>query len=580
MGAFVVYALGSGLWARKRASRSLEDYFLAGRDLRGWMAGVSMAATQFAADTPLIVMGLVATSGLFALWQLWSYGVAFLLLGFLFAPGWRRARVITDAEFVELRYSGTAAVWLRGVRALLFGVVFNAVVVAMVLYAAVIFAHGLALPNVPGWAIVAAVVALALVYSTVGGLRSVVATDIMQFTLMMTATLLFAVIAVHAAGGLGSSVTTLSGQLTQMASKGQLGGLTLRELFALTPGQARDGSAGLVMVFALQWLLQRNADGTGYLAQRTMACRSDADARSASVWFAFLQVGARSLMWAPLALALLVLFPAEPGLVGVDYTREREGSFVLGMRELLPPGALGLMVTAMLAALASTIDTHLNWGSSYVANDLYGRLYCQALRGREPERRRLVWVARLGNVAILAFAAAVMTQLESIQQAWKVTLVLGAGIGVPTVLRWIWWRMTAWGELASIVASFAIAPVALEWGSSEAVRMLGVAGVGTAAAIVASLVGPPNDPEKLRRFAERVKPPGFWGGVIPGRGGPRELARALGATAAASVSLFASLLAGLELLFPGMDGSPPWTGWALLAVALAALPLWLPQLRR
>jgi solute:Na+ symporter, SSS family len=608
---FVAWAIGAGLASRRRASRNLEEYFLAGRRLRGWQAGCSMAATQFAADTPLVVMGLVATAGLFSLWQLWSYGLAFLLLGFLFAPCWRRAGVLTDAELSELRYSGRGALWLRGVRALLFGVVFNCVVLAMVLFAAAVFAEAFLfwdawLPRVlfdPVLRLVEAVgvplataagdpdtvfvrsannlisIALmtlvALLYSTTGGLRSVVLTDVVQLTIMMVATLAYAWIALRAAGGLGGGIQA---GLAELEAQGALAALSMRELFALSPDGAKEASAGLVAVFALQWLLQRNADGTGYLAQRAMACRTDRDARQATVIFAFLQVVLRSLLWVPLALALILLFPPDGGLEGAELVRDREASFVLGIRELLPVGLLGLMLTAMLAALTSTVDTHLNWGSSYLANDVYGRLLCRGMLGREASGRSLVWVARLSNVALLLVALLVMTQLESIQAAWKATLVLGAGIGVVTVLRWLWWRINAWGELSALVVSFAAAPLALAWGGPEAVQMLGVATAATAAAVLVSLWAPPTDPETLRAFVSRARPPGFWGAVTS-QGAAGALAVALGATAASAVSLFASLV-GLLLLLVPRDGAllQDLRGWLLLLVAVAAVPFWLRAL--
>jgi len=608
---FVAYSVAAGLASRRRASRGLEEYFLAGRNLRGWQAGVSMAATQFAADTPLVVTGLIATAGLFSLWQLWSYGLAFLLLGFVFAPCWRRAGVLTDAELAELRYSGRGASVLRGLRALLFGVVFNCVVIAMVMFAATLVAEtflvwdawlpaplydslrgavdalGISFTSAgadPERTLIlstnnllslGAILAVTFLYSTTGGLRSVVATDVVQFAIMMTGTAAYTWLAVQEAGSLPGLVE----QLAERGRQGGLGGLSTEQLFALTPGPARDASLGLVSVFGLQWLLQRNADGTGYLAQRVMACRSDADARRASVLFAFLQIGLRSLLWVPLGLALLVIFPAPAELAGDALARDREASFILGMQRVLPPGLLGLMLTGMLAALASTLDTHLNWGSSYLANDLYGRLWSRGLRGREPAPRQLVWVARLSNAALVLVALGIMTRLGSIQATWKMTLVLGAGIGVVTVLRWIWWRITAWGELAAIAVSFAGTPIVIAWVPAEALQMLGMATLATAAAVAVSLLGPATAPETLRRFAERVEPPGFWSPFLTPRSARRELTRDLLAATAAAVSLFAGLLAGLWTFVPG-PGPAGWTPALLAAIALVATPLWVPALRR
>ncbi|MDX1649814.1 MAG: sodium transporter, partial [Myxococcota bacterium] len=282
--AFVAYAVTAGFVARRRASRGLEDYFLAGRGLRGWQAGMSMTATQFAADTPLVVTGLIATAGLFALWQLWSYGVAFLLLGFLFAPSWRRARVLTDAELAELRYAGRGATVLRGVRAALFGLVFNAVVVAMVLFAATVFAErfllwhawlppGLfealrALVEAGGVVLTGAtdpelvwvrstdnaislglILAVTFLYATTGGLRSVVATDVVQLVLMFGATTWYAVLAVQEAGGLAA----IRRGVRELAAGPGPFALRPEGLLDLGP-QAPAATGGLVLLFGLQWL--------------------------------------------------------------------------------------------------------------------------------------------------------------------------------------------------------------------------------------------------------------------------------------------------------------------------------------
>jgi Na+/proline symporter len=305
-----------------------------------------------------------------------------------------------------------------------------------------------------------------------------------------------------------------------------------------------------------------------------MACTDDREARRAAVWFAFLQIVLRSWLWVPLALALLVLFP--PAGATLDSVAAREATFVRGM-DLLPPGLLGVMLTGMLAALASTLDTHLNWGSSYLSNDLYGRIWCEELRGRSASGRTQVWVARGGNVLLVTIGAAWIPLLGSIQEAWKATLVLGAGIGVVTVLRWLWWRITAWGELAALAASFAFAPFALAYLESEVGQMLGGAAIGIAAGVGVSLLGPATDTDTLRRFAQRVRPPGFWGAWSDHS--PRALRRALVDTAAASTSLFAFLLAGLRVLAPHPEGSSLLGTLGLFALGAAALALWLPGLR-
>lgn len=619
--AFLIYALAAGLWSRERASRNLEEYFLAGRSLPGWKAGLSMAATQFSADTPLLVTGLIATSGIFALWRLWIYAVGFLFMGFVLAASWRRAGVLTDAELTELRYRSAGAPILRLVKALYFGTVVNWVVLAMVLLAATRVAEPFLLwdqwlPNpvfntireIVEWLgvtfsadsvtepdlwvrstnnvlSIGAILMVTLCYSTTGGLRSVVATDVVQFVLAMGASTLFAWFVVDRAGGLEA----LLAQLHMRFANGSNGSMSISELLAFTPSQARDASFTMLLIIALQWLLQMNADGTGYLAQRTMACRSDRDATQAAIIFTVAQVLLRSLIWLPLGLGLLVLFPADPQLPLDQLTATREFSFVRGIRELLPPGFLGLMLTGMLAAFASTVDTQLNWGASYWTNDLYDRFLCGAVLNRVPSGRELVWVARGANILTVAGALAIVPLLSSIQTAWHLSLLFGAGLGLVLVLRWIWWRMTAWGELAAVLSSALLAPVTVAYLPDEydAVRLLLVAFVATSAAVIVSCTTSPEPMHALSQFYIKASPPGFWKPVAraAGEAGYDSVDRwkkGVAKTGMAAFSVFC-LLTGIG---SWLVGSPPpiWFPWreiwitGLICLGVVLCPVWLSYL--
>ncbi len=613
---FVAFAIGAGLRARRLASRNLEEYFLAGRSLSGFSAGISMAATQFAADTPLLVTGLIATAGIFSLWRLWIYALAFLLLGFVLAPSWRRAGVLTDAELSELRYGTRAAAWLRAMKALYFGTLFNCTVLAMVLLAAVAIAEPFllwdrwlppalfdpiqALVRAVGvpfvWAgagagpdqvdlwvrsarnliSIATLVSVTTLYSAAGGLRAVVRTDLVQFALMIAATAGYALWAVDAAGGMSAILADLHHRYPA----GGPAGISAEEILAFTPSRAHDASLLVLALLSLQWLVQMNADGTGYLAQRSMACRSDRDAVQASLVFSAAQILLRSLLWIPIGLALLVLFPPDPGLTAEALRAEREASFVRGIQSL-PPGLLGLMLTAMLAALASTIDTHLNWGSAYWTHDLYARFWCRGFRRREPDPRTLVWVARLANLLILLIALAILPHLSSIQTAWHASLLLGAGMGVMLVLRWIWWRITALGEIATIAASSLLAPLLLFTIDNEALRLLAMAFGATLTGVAVSLFGSPEPPERLRSFYQKVRPPGFWSPIASAAEAseaPRRLGHGLAAAALAALSLFCLLTAiGSWLVASPAPVWFPWRGpWivSLLLIGMGIIPLW------
>ena len=615
--AFAAYAANAGLRNRRQASRSLEEYFLAGRTLPGWKAGLSMAATQFAADTPLLVTGLVATAGIFGLWQLWIFGVTFLLMGFVLAGAWRRAGVVTDAELTEVRYGGRAAAVLRGVKAFYFGTLVNCTVMAWVLFASARVAEPFLIWNEwlppamfePVVALVAwvgvpltvestedallwvrtannllsllAIVSLAALYSATGGLRSVASTDVVQSALMVLGTLAFAVVVVREVGGLSA----LSDGLHRAFTGSGPTGLDADQILAFTPDRAADAGWTTLSMLALLWLINSVSDGSGYLAQRAMACRSDRDAKIAAVVFTFGQILFRSLLWLPIAVGVLLLFPPVPGLSTDLLQADREQAYVRGMAELLPPGVLGLMVTAMLAALASTIDTHLNWGASYWTNDLYKRFVCEAWLGIEPDPRRLVWVARGSSVLVLLIALFVMTQLRSINQAWQINLLFGAGLGVVLVLRWIWWRMNAWGEIAAMLASSVLAPVLMTSldDDQQALRLLLAATGSTLAALGAVWLKGPEDTDRLQAFYRRVRPIGFWGPVArqvdaEWRGAARPFWRAVGATLTCSAAVFC-LLVGMGTWLVGapaplwLQSRPIWVG-GLLVVGLALTPVW------
>jgi len=605
--AFVVYAAYSGLSARRAASTSLQEYFLAGRTIKGWRAGVSMAATQFAADTPLLVVGLIATGGIFLIWQLWVYGIAFLMMGFVFGARWRRAGVLTDAEFTELRYSARGALALRTVKALYYGTLINCVVMAFVLVAAIriaevflpwhewlnpeLYESLLDVTRATGLFIGSATTGLdadvastnnaisiivlmsfTLFYSATGGLRSVVATDVVQFSLAILGTLAYAVVVLNEIGGLGA----LSDRITALYGQGKAS-----ELLSFSP----TGETLLLpffVIMALQWFFQMNSDGTGYLAQRSMACRTDRDARIAAVVFSWLQIVLRSLIWIVIGLGLLVLYPFEPQSAGGDgFVAAREMLFVQGIDDLLPPGLRGLMLTGLLAALASTIDTHLNWGASYWSNDLYDRLICRAWLKRVPGNRELVWVARWSNVIILVLALIIMSQLGSIQQGWKMSLLLGAGTGSVLILRWLWERINLYSELAAMVVALIASGLLLHLfpdPEQEWIRLGLMALLSTVAAVAITFVTPPTEQRVLGVFYKRVSPVGWWRAtaVANGDDGARPLIRLRGdvmLVLSGSVSLL-FMLVGLGRMLVGAPGSSTLVSLLFVGISLGAMPFW------
>lgn len=602
--AFVAYAVAAGFRAKKKASQNLTEYFLAGRTLKGWQAGLSMAATQFAADTPLLVTGLVATGGIFLLWRLWIYGLAFLLMAFVLATKWRRSGVLTDAELTEIRYSGKAVLLLRVLKAFYYGTVINCAVMAMVLVAAMRIAEvflpwhlwlpegiyepissfvsmvglhlGESATGLPDLILttnnlisIITIMAFTALYSMTGGLRSVVATDVMQFSLAMIGTIAYAIAVMNYVGG----VDAVTERITEL-----YGVVQASEMLSFAPGWS-DALLPFLVIIGLQWFYQMNADGTGYLAQRSMACESDREARIAGTVFAWMQIVVRSLIWLVIGVGLLVVYPFDPSQIGTEgFAAGREILFVTGINDLLPPGLRGLMLVGLLAALASTIDTHLNWGASYWSNDIYKRLICDRWLQRKPKDIELVLAARLSNVLILVIAIAVMASLGSIQTAWFISLLFGAGMGAVLVLRWLWERINLYSELAAIVTSIIIAPILLFATDQEWIRLGLMALVSTVATIAVTLLTPKTDDRTLIAFYTRVKPSGFWAttALLADDTGGAPLKRfrtqiALVATCAGS--LFLTLIGLGKLLVPAPGQSLVWP-YLTAIVGLALVPLW------
>ena len=605
--AFVVFSVTAGLRARRQASKNLDEYYLAGRSVKGWRAGLSMAATQFAADTPLLFCGLIATAGIFALWRIWVYALAILLMGFLFAAFWRRARILTDAELVEIRYSGTWCLPLRLTKAVYFGLVINSVTLGFVLLAAFQISE-LFLPwhawlpdalyrpildltrwTGLGFATGAAeygadiatannVISVALLllfvglYSTTGGLRGVIATDIFQFGLAIGGSIVFAIVLLGETGG-------LSGLTERVVNL--YGDARATTMLSFTP--TLEGTLmPFLVIMGLQWLFHMNSDGTGYLAQRFMACSADRETRIAAFVFTWVQILGRSLIWLVIGVALLTLYPfsaaetADPA-----FTASRERTFLLGISDYMPNGARGLMITALLAALASTIDTHLNWGSSYLTNDLYKRFICEFWLKRQARSRELVLVARLSSVLVLLAGCAVAANLTSIQQGWKVSLLFGAGIGAVLMLRWVWERINVQAEFAAMAIALIAGPILL-WAfphdDLEWIRLGTMVVVSTLGTILIALATRPTDELVLLQFYRTVRPIGFWGRTAARAGDDAQALRiafggALVATFGCSASLFL-VLVGIAKLLLRVPGDSIVLPILLLVAAVLPAPLW------
>ncbi|MCF7804464.1 MAG: Na+:solute symporter [Candidatus Marinimicrobia bacterium] len=612
--AFIVYSISNGFRHQSKASENLEEYFLAGRSVKGWKAGFSMAATQFAADTPLLVTGLIATGGIFMLWRLWIYGLGFLMIGFLLGRAWRRAQVITDAELTEIRYSGRGVLALRGLKAIYYGTVMNCTIMAMVLVAATrisevfllwhqwlpdsIYQPILNLVQYVGVPLasgatemgtfiattnnvisIVVIIAFTALYSTTGGLRSVIATDSVQFVIAMVGTIIYAIIVVIQSGGLGDIIANLV-DLYGQAKASQLLSFSPNTGEALLP---------FLVIISLQWFFERNSDGTGYFAQRLMACKSDDDARFAAFIFTWLQIFLRSLVWLVIGVGLLVIYPFDPGTAGGEgFTAAREILFATGIKDLLPVGVKGLMLTGMLAALASTIDTHLTWGASYWSNDIYLRIVNRKWLNREPSDREQVIVARLSNALILGIALVIMANLKSIQTAWYITLLFGAGTGAVLVLRWLWERINLYSEISAIIVSLIVAPIILFTVEAEWLRLLLMSSISTVVVITVTLLTRPTNQSVLHEFYRRVDPPGFWrntsGDLQVDTERPMDAFKeGVYLTITTSLSVFLLLIGFGKLILPNPAANIAYS-WIYIIVGFASIGLWwnklIPKLQR
>jgi len=552
--AYLLFAMAVGALSLRRSSRSTVAFFAAGRSLPGWLLGISMVATTFAVDTPLAVTGIVAGEGIAGNWFWWCTAIGHVGMIVIFGRLWRRSEVLTDAELVELRYGGRGAKVLRSVQACFFAVGVNAIVLGWGL-AAMEKVTNAALPEGAfGWLpggdpahlLVVALVLFALLYSSLGGLRAVVITDLVQFAFAMTGSVALAWLAVREVGGLGP--------LREAIASNPETAHTLDLIPRLSAGQLVIATFATYLL--IQWWARMHADGGGYLAQRMVAARDDHQARTAATWFVWMHYVVRPWPWIMVALAALVIFPV--GGVGLP-DGDREAAYPMLLMQLMPKGLLGIALASLLAAFMSTVDTHLNWGTSYLINDLYGRL----IRPRAG-RRELMIASWVGMVLMAALALGVASVIDSVEGAWKFLAAAGAGLGLPSLLRWVWWRMTSWAELTGMLVGTSTAAILFATAPEMeyAHRLWIVAGIGATSSLLVVFLGPAPDREAAGRFFQRVRPPGWWRPF--GRGG-QGMARLGAAWFLGVIGVYGVLLGTGKLLLGG-----PWLGALLVAIGIGA----------
>ena len=527
-----IYLIGTLAWGARHARRagsSSVEFFAAGRSLPWWLAGTSIVATTFAADTPLAIAGLVATEGIAGNWFWWADVLPAALAALLVAELWRRSGVLTDNELTELRYGGRRASGLRLFRALYFGVLRNAIVIGWVNLAMLKVLQGvLGLDASSSAAVLAGLFALTVGYTLLSGLWGVIVTDVVQFALAIAGSLTLAGIALSANGGLGEVLGAL---------ESALGAQRASDTLALVPAESEAFWAFVVYVAIKSWA-SGNTEGGGYIAQRLLATRDERHARLAALWFAVAHFALRPWPWILVGLVALLSYPA------LD---DPESGYVRVMLDHLPNGLRGAMVATLLAAFMSTVDTQLNWGASYLTHDVFRRF----LRPAASERT-LVAVARLSVVALAALGAGATLLMPSIAGAWKFLASILAGTGLILLLRWLWWRINAWSEIGVMTASLVTTNALLVFTEIPFPFSLAiVVAVAVPTALAATLLTAPESSDTLRAFYLRVRPRGWWGPV----------ARACGE---ASVAIPPSVWLDVVAATAGVYGLLLGTGWLLL----------------
>ena len=507
-----------GLLFTKRGGESLDEYFLSGRSVPWWLAGASMVATTFAADTPLVVTGLVASRGVAGNWLWWSMVMSGMLTVFFFARLWRRANVLTDVEFAEVRYGGKGASFLRGFRAIYLAIPINLIILGWVTRAMIkVLTISL---GVSPYVAVGICFVITVVYSTAAGLRAVLWTDLVQFIIMMSAVILLAFFVVDAVGGMGALKTGVIAHFGSEAAA--IGVMPVSVTSEGLTAYAWMPLLTLAVFLSVQWWAAwypgAEPGGGGYIAQRIFSAKTERDGVLATLFFQVAHYALRPWPWIITGLATVILYPNAT---------DKEATYVQAFVDYLPSPWRGLLLAGFAAAYMSTVATHLNWGASYLVNDVYKRFYKPG-----QSEAHYVKVARFATVFIFVASIAVTSQLSSVEQAWKFLLAMGAGTGLVLILRWYWWRINAWSEISAMVASLITSLIAFQTipqrfaagdPNADATIMLVTVAVSTVVWVSVTYLTAPEPDSVLEPFYRRVRPGGAgWSRISQQTGFGRE----------------------------------------------------------
>ena len=499
VGAYFAVSLAVGIWASKQAGEDTKSFFLAGRNMPWWLLGVSMVATTFSTDTPNLVTDLVRQNGVSGNWVWWAFLLTGMLTVFVYAKLWHRSGVLTDIEFYELRYSGKAAAFLRGFRALYLGLVFNVLVMGAVSLAAVKF--GEIVLGWPGWLTLTIACSITLAYSTLGGLKAVIITDFVQFSLAMIGSIwaMIYILGLEQIGGL-SNLIAHANVVDKLALIPNLSDPDIWVPILLVP-------------LAVQWWASyypgAEPGGGGYIAQRMFSAKDEKNAVSATLFFNVAHYALRPWPWILIALSSLIIFPELSDIQNAfpNLPPDKLGHDVAypAMLTLLPTGLLGLVAASLIAAFMSTMSTQLNLGASYLVNDFYHRFIKP-----DASEKHLVNVGRGFTVISIILGGGLGLFLTSAGQAFTLLLMIGAGTGMIYILRWFWWRINAYTEIVAMVSSLCIAFyfnfIDQSFAGWEKIVIGAI--LTTVVWVVATYLTPPDDEETLQNFVKKVNPGG------------------------------------------------------------------------
>ena len=493
---YFLFSIGIALYYSKRAGKSTDEFFLSGRNLPWYLAGLSMVATTFAADTPLAVTELVAKNGIAGNWVWWNFAFGGLLTVFFFAKLWRRAGIMTEVEFAEIRYSGKPARFLRGFRAIYLGLFMNIIIMGWVNKAMTSILKGMfGIPESEVIFYVFACMLLVAFYSALSGLWGVVVTDAFQFVIAMVGTIILAALVVNSSeiGGIAGMQEKLPPfvfdffpHIKDAASIGGAFALTIATFLAYVG-----------IIWWASWYPGAEPGGGGYVAQRMMSAKDEKHSLFATLFFQIAHYAIRPWPWVLVGLASLILYPQ----LSVD---EKGMGYIYAMNDFLPVGLKGLLVAAFFAAYMSTIATQLNWGTSYLINDFYRRFI-----KKNDEEKHYVFASRVMTMILMVISIVVTLFINRISGAWEFIMEAGAGVGLVLILRWFWWRINAWSEISAMITPFVLLPFLRYYEIVFPITLFYLVSITTVVWVVVTFLTKPTDEKVLISFYRKIHPGGI-----------------------------------------------------------------------